>query len=125
MLAQLVSAWMVCRWCCRCCLTAVNAEPVLSQEWHYSKQITITVSLSYLIQHFLPLSHTYMMNSNACKHTHIPCSIDPLPEDTRSSHMVSIFKTGLSNGDLYYNLINMGGCFAQRLSWQGEMLLKE
>ena len=40
--------------------------------------------------------------------SHTPYSIDRVPEDTRSSRMVSIFKATLSTGDLYHNLINMG-----------------
>lgn len=73
----------------------------------------------------LSLTPTCWIVMPAHTRTHTPCSIDLLPEDTRSSHMVSIFKTGLSNGDLYYNLTNMGACSAQRLSWHREILLKE
>lgn len=118
----MVSAWTVCRWCC-CNLTAVNAEPVLSQEWHYSKQITITVSLSYLIQH--SPSHTHTMNSNAGTHTHTHLAVLICCQRTqRRVTWCQYLKEDSATGTSTIASLIWGPALI-RLSWNREILLKE
>ncbi len=87
----------------------------------HSRSLKLCLKLSYLFQHSLSrtLTPTCWIVMPTHTHTHT-FNIDRLPEDTRSSRTVSIFKAALSTGDLYHNLINMGVCSAQILSWHRE-----
>lgn len=80
-------------------------------------------AILYLFQNSLSPTHRHMLNSNV--YTHTPCGIDRLPEDTRSSRMVSIFKAVLSSGDLFHNLINMGSALLKYSSGTEKGRLEE